>query len=91
MDQGHSDFLAIDLGSVHVMNAQLSVGNFLKVHVAEAARQVTDSIHGQLDRLDLAVIGEDLAQVFLGHVACQLTHMYLSNGMKKERSIFLYS
>lgn len=67
-----TDFLSIDLTSIHVFEGLLSVIRSLKLHISVAPGQVwVDPVHWHIDHFDFSISGKDLLDVVLGDIPGQ--------------------
>lgn len=67
-----SDFLSIDLTSIHVLQGLLGLLRGLKLHVRVASGQVwVEPVHWEVNHLNFPISREDLLDVVLGDVPGQ--------------------
>lgn len=67
-----TDFLSVNLTSIHVFEGLLSLIGSLKLHISITPGEVwVDPVHWQIDHFDFSISGKDLLDVVLGDVPGQ--------------------
>lgn len=67
-----SDFLSVNLTSVHVFEGLLGLLRSLKLHISVAPGQVwVKPVHRHVNHFDFPISGKDLLDVFLGDIPGQ--------------------
>lgn len=74
-----SDFLSVNLTSVHIFERLLGLLGGLKVHVSKAPGQVwVEPVHWHFDHFDFSISGKDLLDVVPGDIPGQSSKMNFS-------------
>lgn len=69
------ELIAIKLSSIHESLRLLCLSTLAKLHICETSWQVHSFVHSQLDMFHCAVSRENLMNMLLLHIPCEVAHM----------------